>query len=565
MSAAYKQFLASPSSSLLADNASLHYITTLSNFAGATEIIKHLTALRRQVTKKQEEILNVVEGQDAIAVEVLTALEFVTSGGVYLPKLDDNFLSDRTAYIPITHFVSFDTDGKIVQIRQQWDQGALLKQLEIVGKSGRNWPIQDSREQLRQIQSCLKIVGKSAQQTSSHNDVVIRTRHNSTNAVRDPHASLNLYGSREEIESVPMQATPNPYGGHRPNQRSVIDIIGDEPEEGESGHSRHRSVSPSKAGSGKNYQPSRIFDGQPEVVEEVETPKRGDKFIKPHPTKYNHFDFVDGSDPRDGPARGVDHDKRPKSKHDSQWSFDDFVTPAKATASKGMRSSDIQHWNPETQFSDDPEERHPAGKGRRDAETHFELQDDGERDARQERAGLPRGAMHGEGQSLYKNQLFDEVDPTPGPKRALQTVTNLKDRSKDFDPHFEMTDESPSQPSRSQHAPEGKVKMAKMMDHNWEVYEQSPLKENRRAPAPAATGSNQKIHIAGDGMGSRKGTTHDQSDTKIHIAGDGMGGRKGTSRAWMTGGDEDEEEQPKVNPRGRGTAAAQQTGGFWDF
>ncbi len=101
MSAAYKQFLASPSSSLLAENASLHYITTLSNFAGATEIIKHLTALRRQVTKKQEEVLSLVEGQNAIVVEVLTALEFITSGGVYLPKLEDNFLSDRTAYVPI--------------------------------------------------------------------------------------------------------------------------------------------------------------------------------------------------------------------------------------------------------------------------------------------------------------------------------------------------------------------------------------------------------------------------------------------------------------------------------
>ncbi|OAQ98370.1 hypothetical protein LLEC1_01484 [Akanthomyces lecanii] len=564
MSATYKQFLVSPSSSLLAENASLHYITTLSNFAGATEIIKHLTALRRQVTKKQEEILSLVEGQNAIVVEVLTALEFITSGGIYLPKLEDNFLSDRTAYVPITHFISFDGDGKITQIRQQWDQGALLKQLDIVGKTGRNWPIQDSREQLRQIQSCLKTVGKSAQSAPSDSDVVIRTRHNSSNALRDPHASLNLYGTREEIESTPMKAASRPYAGHRPSQRSVIDIIGDEPEE-ESSHSRHRSISPSKAGSGKNYQPSRIFDGKQDI-EEVETPKKGDKFIKPHPSKYNHFDFVDGSDPKDAPVRGVDLENRPKSKHDSQWSFDDFVTPAKATAGKGMRSQDVQHWNPSMQFADDGDEHHHGGKGRRDAETHFELQDDGEKDARQERVGLPRGAMHNEGQSLYKNQLFDEVDPTPGPKRALQTVTNLKDRSKDFNPHFEMADESPSQPPRTQHAPEGKVKMAKNMDHNWEVYEQSPLKENNKPrPAPANTGSNQKIHIAGDGMGSRKGVTHEESDVKIHIAGDGMGGRKGTSRAWMTGGDEDEEEQPKAHPRGRGTAAAQKTGGFWDF
>lgn len=101
MSAIYKQFLASPNSSLLAENASLHYITTLTNFSGATEIIKHFTTLRRQVNKKQEEVVNAVEGRDTIAAEVFTAVEFLTSGGVYLPQLDDNFLTDRTAYIPI--------------------------------------------------------------------------------------------------------------------------------------------------------------------------------------------------------------------------------------------------------------------------------------------------------------------------------------------------------------------------------------------------------------------------------------------------------------------------------
>lgn len=99
--AAYKQFLASPNSSLLADNAKLHYITTLTSFTGAAEIIKHLTALRRQVTKKKEEAFNIVEGQDAIVAEVDTALEFLTSGGTYLPGLDDNFLSDRIAYLSI--------------------------------------------------------------------------------------------------------------------------------------------------------------------------------------------------------------------------------------------------------------------------------------------------------------------------------------------------------------------------------------------------------------------------------------------------------------------------------
>lgn len=99
--ATYKQFLTAPNSSLLAPNATLYYITTTTTYNGPTDIIKHLNTLRNQVKKKKEEILDIVEGRDAIAAEVDTTLEFVTSGGAYLPGLDDNFLSDRTVYLPI--------------------------------------------------------------------------------------------------------------------------------------------------------------------------------------------------------------------------------------------------------------------------------------------------------------------------------------------------------------------------------------------------------------------------------------------------------------------------------
>lgn len=76
-------------------------MTTTTSFAGATDIIKHLNSLQKQVKKKKEEIINLIDGQSVIAVEVDTGLEFQTSGGVYLPGLDDNFLSDRVAYLPI--------------------------------------------------------------------------------------------------------------------------------------------------------------------------------------------------------------------------------------------------------------------------------------------------------------------------------------------------------------------------------------------------------------------------------------------------------------------------------
>lgn len=95
LQAVYKQFLASPSSSALAQNASLNYITTTTSFHGPTDIIKHLSAQRNQLKKNKEDLLNVVEGQGALAVQTELEIEFQEHGGAYLPGLDDQFLSDR--------------------------------------------------------------------------------------------------------------------------------------------------------------------------------------------------------------------------------------------------------------------------------------------------------------------------------------------------------------------------------------------------------------------------------------------------------------------------------------
>jgi hypothetical protein len=101
MAATYQQFLASPSSSLLADKASLHYVTTTTSVSGSTEIIKHLDLVRKQVKKKKEDTLNTVDAQTSAALEVDTCLEFLTSGGPYVPGLDDNFVADRVVDLPI--------------------------------------------------------------------------------------------------------------------------------------------------------------------------------------------------------------------------------------------------------------------------------------------------------------------------------------------------------------------------------------------------------------------------------------------------------------------------------
>jgi hypothetical protein len=467
-----------------------------------------------------------------------------------------------------------------------------LKQIEVIGKSGRNWPIRDSREQLTMIKSALKASGAIAASAPSTNETTARTRGNSSNAMRDPHASLQLFGSREEMQAAQDPSVTLPYAGSRPVQRGFTDILGDdpdgshhqatmspnkagltkqqrgfteilgdEPSDAHYSEAHYRSMSPAKAGAGKNHQPMRLFEGQQEEVEE-ETPKgkTGKQYIRPNPGKYQHFDFADGSDPADQPKAGVPFDERPKSKHDSQWSFDDFVTPSKPNPSRTHRSEDVRHWD--TEETDDAPTQAP-GKGRRDAETHFELQDDGESVSRP--AGRPRGSTHNEGLGLYKNQLFDQGEPgTPEPQRALGNITNLKDRGKTFEHHFDMADESPAPPPPKQPVPQNRQKAVNMMNANWSSYDESPKAENQR------------INVAGDGMGSRKGVDPNATrkgynrdnlaENKIAVAGDGMGGKKGTDRNWLYGGGDVENEEPQPNTsKTRNMRGGNAQSSLWDM
>ncbi|KAH6608641.1 ntf2 [Trichoderma cornu-damae] len=546
MAATYKQFLASPSSSLLADKASLHYVTTLTSFVGATEIIKHLNTLQKQVKKKKQEVLSLVDGQNVIAVEVDTGIEFITSGGVYLPGLDDNFLSDRVAYLPIMHIVTFDEEGKIAQIRQQWDQGSLLKQLEIIGKSGRNWPIKDGREQLTLIQSCIVSSGSAPTQAQNGNGNAInaKPRNSSTNIMRDPHASLHLFSSREEVENAEPASVVSPYAGQKPKQRAFTEILTDEPEHWDD-DTKRRSMSPAKIGAGKNVQPIRIFDGQQPLEDDSDDEQKPPQYIRAHPAKYQHFALGDGSEESED-AQSVTTSSsaaapRAKSKHDSQWSFEDFSTPVKAKPARGQGNNpDVRRWDTgETQ----PEPvKAPFGKARRDAETHFELQDDGELPPGERRiATRTRGAVHNENLGLYKNNVFDrEAEEAPS-GRALGNITNAKDRGKDFDPQFTISDDAPAPAPARQPVPENRQKAVKMMNANWTLADESPAtqKENRAQAGKAP-----------------------QPDSKIHIAGDGMGGKKGAQRDFLYGGDDAAEPHKQLISRkaNHGT----QKSSFWD-
>lgn len=102
----YEQFLSAPNPALLASNASLHYIPTLTSFNGPEEIIRHLKVQAHSLHKPEEKFLDIVEGQNALAIEIHTTIEFLTGGSSYLPGLDDNFLTDRIVTFPIVRLIA---------------------------------------------------------------------------------------------------------------------------------------------------------------------------------------------------------------------------------------------------------------------------------------------------------------------------------------------------------------------------------------------------------------------------------------------------------------------------
>jgi len=460
--------------------------------------------------------------------------------------------------------VSFNGD-KITTIRQSWDQGSLLKQLDVIGKTGRNWPIRDSTEQLKLIKSSQNSAGvETARPAEGAGN---RSRTGSTNILRDPHASLALFAPREEAD--PVQSVVSPYAGRRPRQRSFTEILGDEPveEPGTPSNGRERSMSPSKPiapkiGAGKNFQPSRLFEAAEEESLPANNIPERKAYYKPNEKKFQHFDFSDGSDVPE-PSKPKAPAQRPKSKHDSNWSFDDFSTPQKSLPTRGLpRAQDVRHWsNDDDTIAETPAKKPSQPKPRRDAEAHFEFQDDGEPGDEPRLIGRPRGTTHNTGLGLYENNVYSEdgSKPSPGPApRALGNITNLEDRRKDFAPHFEMKDYSPAH-GQSQEAPPPKVsedrkKAVKMMESNWSAFEDPSSVSQKENNAPVGARSN----------GAQK-ANRNVDERGITIAGDSMGGRKG-GQHWAIGDDDDQQMRSEEVPGKKQGAAAQTTGGnFWDF
>ena len=339
----YLDFLQSPNTTSLSEDASLNYITTTTSIHEPVAILKHLSAQAKQVVKKEEKVTGTIEGESGVCLETVITLQFHEGGGAYLPGIDSNLVDERMVIFPLTHVVNFSDSGKIQQIRLYWDQGTLLKQVEAIGKSGRNWPIRDGKAQGEMLMASAKSMGSSiAAQSggSASRGGDPQKKRDSVSVTRDPHASLALFNERDPNENAgssydgPKLA---PRASARPAARDMSELFVGE-ETATTLGSTVRSPSPHKdegvtlkSGAGKHHTTNRIFEDD----DEIRSPERK----KTYGQKYEHFTFGDGEDaPKENrPATGKAGKINPTS-----FSFEDFSTPLKVSLK--ARPDYERHW-----------------------------------------------------------------------------------------------------------------------------------------------------------------------------------------------------------------------------
>ena len=500
--------------------------------------------------------------------------------------------------------------------------------VDVIGARARNWPIRDGKDQARLIASsgAPNTQDNASARTMKNNEHDQNGGRNtkklsgsSKNVTGDPHASLSLFAPRDTNQESPHQpaavaprasAKPPPRDYHdlfagndsdaspvskarplsplkenrgqkaqssKPPPRDYHDLfVGNESDASpvitakqQSPQKEMKSTSGAiapKGGSGKNFQPFRLFETENSQLGTPGTPAEPkSKFIKPDPARYNHFELGPGMDEV---KNGHGLPSRPTTKHQSQWQFEDFMTPEKVP--QKIRGQDARHfgWNDDEPNMDSPAKHLKVAQPRPDARTHFEFQDDGTPAGDQRPPGHPRGPGGNNGLGLYKNDIFDAVERSPSPEKKnhpLSTMTNLKDRHKDLDPHFTMTDDLPAEAgSNGAQKPvhEGRTKAVKMMNAQWEAMDQSPEQTSKKPDFPGPD-ARRPASEGKENYGSAK-----DRYVGVKNGGDGMGGKKGAGRSWGFGDDSDEDGEGGING-GKFQAGkkqqAPQDNRFWDY
>ena len=387
----------------------------------------------------------------------------------------------------------------------------------MIGSRAKNWPIRDGKDQSRLISSSVagttQVNGSASREVASAKNAAP----SSPTKARDPHTSLSLFTPREVKERDASSFGPAiaPRASAKPPPRDYNELFAGG-ESDTSPASKAKASSPKKesqtpiapkGGAGKNFQPSRLF-GTDES--HANNPMAQDSVgTKVHGQDKRHFDV--GND-----NANVD-------------------SPIKATN---------------------------VGQPHRDTETHIDINDD------PSSVGDRRPAVHSRGQGsrhtalgLYKNNLFGDTELGPTPENRnrplTSTATNPKDRRRDFDSHFEMTDSTPglglkSASDNNKPNPENRSRTTQIMEAQLEAADESSNPASMPGNSNRNAGGKENYNVIGGKTIKNVG---------IKTAGNGMGGRKGTGMSWGFG-DESEEVQGKFLAGKRQQAPKDST--HWD-
>lgn len=393
----------------------------------------------------------------------------------------------------------FDANQQIKQIRVYWDQASLLKQVEVIGARGRQWPIRDGKDQTRLLRTAVAVCASPSQPASQQTtDLPHRPSSPGKRRIKDPYGAgslTELLSPSKEMAELESRAEPprpassskrytqDPYGAG-----SLTEILS--PTKQPPAH-----VAPFAPASGRPAarhfsdifvkdddlpdSPSKPQRRTPRVQEGDEKADKGPvdedrHFYKSVPGKYNHFELGGDNSEREikGEGRHSNH------YNTSHWEFNDFATPVKN--SRPQRGNEVRHFG----FGDEQNDGSPPSKlnvikPRRDANRHFDVAEEDEEDD-----GRIIGSFGGRGQRLYENRLFDDNGQPQLSEREqkdepLAVTGNAVNRNKNFVSQFELVDESPA--SKDTKPAQKHDKAVKMMESHWDNYDELSPEPRRNA------------------------------------------------------------------------------------
>lgn len=399
----------------------------------------------------------------------------------------------------------------------------MLRQVEAIGKSGRNWPIRDGSAMTRMVKDSVRaasdnpLPNRGAAQSNKSDEVVItnRPQSNKTNDNKDFNSRLFATGddhNGKQRHSSTNGSSVAPRASAKPAPRQWGELFaGDEAVSTPAPNRNGRSPSPGKnegailkAGAGKNFGENRLFDrregNEREPSQErrrVSGAKSGQSFVLGH-----------GED-----APPLDGNRPPSAKamkQMSKWDFEDFTTPEKIAPkiqteherhigpgydevqSRRMNAANgatSLSWFCQDEPIDSPEKRPIVHAPRPDADAHFQITDDRspavERNFKDIRA------------DAFQNHCDSGVSgySTTGTKQPLGVITNTNNerRKNDFNhPHYSVNGNSPNNNMQDENAHTNARGTTASKDHN-EMQPHFRMEDTPEKP--------KKIAIAGNGIG----------------------------------------------------------------